>query len=158
MTNLITLRMREEGFTFDATHTIPSFPPGDRDRAVHQHLFSVAVEVSVKVDPERGYAFDHRVIEEGVNDSVGVLAGKHINEMHGLERGLVEDILLVHFVPRLVNYFAKRSATLQLVELRQVGLGPSAGFMFDTLAPSLRSGRDHVKIWRADENPSGVGA
>jgi 6-pyruvoyl-tetrahydropterin synthase len=145
------IRMREEGIMFIAKHTIPAFPEGDRDRTPHEHVYRVATEVSVKVDVERGYAFDHRIIAEGVNDCTAVLDGGYINSVPGLERGLVEDILLVHFVPRLREYFAIRTATLQLVELRQVGYMPdfSTGRTFDFSRPT---GRDHVKIWRADEN------
>jgi 6-pyruvoyl-tetrahydropterin synthase len=143
------IRMREEGFRFIAKHTIPSFPEGDRDRTPHEHMYCVAVEVSASVDDERGYAFDHAVIAEGVNDCVGLLHGGCINDVAGLERGLVEDILLKFLVPRLTEYFAKRTATLQLVELRQVGYMTPA-FVFTDGGQvqdySRPTGRDHVKI------------
>ncbi|MCH8806667.1 MAG: 6-carboxytetrahydropterin synthase, partial [Planctomycetes bacterium] len=42
-------------FTFEAAHSLPTFPDGHKCRRLHGHSFRIDILVEGEVDPARGY-------------------------------------------------------------------------------------------------------
>lgn len=110
------LTMIEE-YAFSAAHYLPDFPEGDRDRQVHGHTWTVEIHVEV-VTGERGYAFDHALLDVVADGVLAKVDHKLINEIPGLERGLNEDLaryLGLRFISRLFEHCGEAARLERLV-------------------------------------------
>lgn len=72
-------------FRFEAAHWLPTFPEGHKCRRMHGHSFSVDIEVSGAVNPERGYLIDYGQIAAAWAPLDGALDHHVLNEIEGLE-------------------------------------------------------------------------
>lgn len=123
----------KETFAFAASHSLPTFPVGHKCRRTHGHLWRVTVVVEVEVG-DAGYAFDHADLEQVAKETIGQLDHRNLNDIHGLERGLAEDVL-VWLVDRVAKDVAVRGGVLVEVELAE---GSSGGALREVW---------HVKKW-----------
>ncbi len=72
-------------FTFEAAHSLPTFPAGHKCRRLHGHSFKVAVVVAGEVDDARGYLVDYGEIKAAFAPLLDQLDHYHLNEIPGLE-------------------------------------------------------------------------
>ena len=79
-------------FTFEAAHSLPTFPEGHRCRRLHGHSYEVEVVVAGEVDPQRGYLIDYGDIKEACRPICEQLDHHHLNEIEGLENPTSENL------------------------------------------------------------------
>lgn len=72
-------------FTFEAAHSLPTFPEGHRCRRLHGHSFKIEVVVAGEVDPAKGYLIDYGDIKAACAPIYDQLDHRHLNEIEGLE-------------------------------------------------------------------------
>jgi 6-pyruvoyltetrahydropterin/6-carboxytetrahydropterin synthase len=72
-------------FTFEAAHSLPTFPEGHKCRRLHGHSFKVTVVAEGEVDPARGYLIDYADIKAACAPVLEQLDHHHLNEIAGLE-------------------------------------------------------------------------
>jgi 6-pyruvoyltetrahydropterin/6-carboxytetrahydropterin synthase len=72
-------------FTFEAAHSLPTFPEGHKCRRLHGHSFEVDVVVAGEVDPVKGYLIDYSDIRDACEPVRSQLDHYHLNEIEGLE-------------------------------------------------------------------------
>ena len=72
-------------FTFEAAHSLPTFPEGHKCRRLHGHSFKVTVTAEGEVDPARGYLIDYADIKAACTPILERLDHRHLNEIEGLE-------------------------------------------------------------------------
>lgn len=72
-------------FTFEAAHSLPTFPPGHKCRRLHGHSFRVEVVVEGDVEPALGYLIDYGDISDACEPLRRRLDHYHLNEIEGLE-------------------------------------------------------------------------
>ena len=72
-------------FTFEAAHSLPTFPAGHKCRRLHGHSFKVAVIVEGEVDDAQGYLVDYGEIKTAYAPILDQLDHHHLNEIPGLE-------------------------------------------------------------------------
>ena len=77
-------------FTFEAAHSLPTFPEGHKCRRLHGHSFKVAVEVAGEVDPQLGYLVDYGEIKAACEPIRKQLDHYYLNEIEGLENPTAE--------------------------------------------------------------------
>ena len=80
----------EKMFTFEAAHSLPTFPEGHKCRRLHGHSFKVAVEVAGEVDPQLGYLVDYGEIKAACEPIRKQLDHYYLNEIEGLENPTAE--------------------------------------------------------------------
>lgn len=87
------MRVRlSKSFTFEAAHSLPTFPEGHKCRRLHGHSFGVEVVVEGEVNPELGYLVDYGDIKRAITPVEGALDHRHLNEIEGLENPTSEVI------------------------------------------------------------------
>ena len=74
-----------KSFTFEAAHSLPTFPQGHKCRRLHGHSFKVDVLVAGEVDPAKGYLIDYADIKAACDPIRKQLDHYHLNEIEGLE-------------------------------------------------------------------------
>jgi 6-pyruvoyltetrahydropterin/6-carboxytetrahydropterin synthase len=74
-----------KSFTFEAAHSLPTFPAGHKCRRLHGHSFKIEVVVEGEVDESRGYLTDYREIKELCEPIRRRLDHYCLNEIEGLE-------------------------------------------------------------------------
>lgn len=79
-------------FTFEAAHTLPTFPEGHKCRRLHGHSYRVDVVVSGAVDPASGYLIDYGDIRDACEPIRKQLDHYYLNEIEGLENPTSENI------------------------------------------------------------------
>ena len=72
-------------FTFEAAHSLPTFPEGHKCRRLHGHSFTVEVVVEGEVDEAAGYLIDYADIKRACEPVLEQLDHRHLNEIEGLE-------------------------------------------------------------------------
>ena len=80
----------EKSFTFEAAHSLPTFPEGHKCRRLHGHSFKVAVQVAGEVDPQLGYLVDYGEIKAACEPIRKQLDHYYLNEIEGLENPTAE--------------------------------------------------------------------
>jgi 6-pyruvoyltetrahydropterin/6-carboxytetrahydropterin synthase len=83
-------------FTFEAAHSLPTFPEGHRCRRLHGHSYRVDVVVEGEVDPAIGYFIDYADIRQACEPIRRRLDHYHLNEIEGLENPTSE--VLAHWI------------------------------------------------------------
>jgi len=87
------MRVRlSKSFTFEAAHSLPTFPEGHKCRRMHGHSFAVEVVVEGDVDPALGYLVDYGDIKRAITPIEDALDHRHLNEIDGLENPTSEVI------------------------------------------------------------------
>jgi len=87
------MRVRlSKSFTFEAAHSLPTFPEGHKCRRLHGHSFGVEVVVEGDVDPKLGYLVDYGDIKRAITPIEDALDHRHLNEIEGLENPTSEVI------------------------------------------------------------------
>jgi len=87
------MRVRlSKSFTFEAAHSLPTFPEGHKCRRLHGHSFGVEVVVEGDVDPALGYLVDYGDIKRAITPIEDALDHRHLNEIEGLENPTSEVI------------------------------------------------------------------
>lgn len=81
-----------KSFTFEAAHSLPTFPDGHKCRRLHGHSFRIEVVVEGEVDPARGYLIDYGDISAAYEPIRKRLDHYHLNEIEGLENPTSENI------------------------------------------------------------------
>lgn len=71
-------------FSFEAAHSIPTFPDGHKCRRLHGHSFKFDVVVEGEIDLKLGYLIDYGEITRIVEPIVETLDHYHLNEIEGL--------------------------------------------------------------------------
>lgn len=79
-------------FTFEAAHSLPTFPPGHKCRRLHGHSFRVEVQVAGEVDPAVGYLMDFGRISDACEPLRQRLDHYHLNEIDGLANPTAENL------------------------------------------------------------------
>lgn len=79
-------------FSFEAAHSIPTFPDGHKCRRLHGHSFRVDVVVEGDVDPQRGYLIDYGVMKEAFEPVRQQLDHYFLNEIAGLQIPTAENL------------------------------------------------------------------
>lgn len=79
-------------FTFEAAHSLPTFPAGHKCRRLHGHSFRVEVVVVGEVDPQRGYLIDYSEIKQVCEPVRARLDHYHLNEIEGLQNPTAENL------------------------------------------------------------------
>jgi 6-pyruvoyltetrahydropterin/6-carboxytetrahydropterin synthase len=74
-----------KSFTFEAAHSLPTFPEGHKCRRLHGHSFAVEVVVAGEVDPAMGYLVDYADIKTACKPIRKQLDHYYLNEIEGLE-------------------------------------------------------------------------
>ncbi len=81
-----------KSFTFEAAHSLPTFPAGHKCRRLHGHSFRVDVRVEGEVDPQRGYLIDYNDIQAACEPVRKSLDHTYLNEIAGLENPTAENL------------------------------------------------------------------
>jgi 6-pyruvoyltetrahydropterin/6-carboxytetrahydropterin synthase len=81
-----------KSFTFEAAHSLPTFPEGHKCRRLHGHSFRVEVTVAGEVDPARGYLVDYGEIKRACEPLRRRLDHYYLNEIEGLENPTSENL------------------------------------------------------------------
>ena len=81
-----------KSFTFEAAHSLPTFPDGHKCRRLHGHSFRIEVVVAGEVDPARGYLLDYGEIKAACEPVRAQLDHYHLNEIDGLQNPTAENI------------------------------------------------------------------
>lgn len=79
-------------FSFEAAHSLPTFPEGHKCRRLHGHSFRVEVTVAGEVDPARGYLLDYGEIKRACEPIRQQLDHYCLNEIDGLENPTSENL------------------------------------------------------------------
>lgn len=79
-------------FSFEAAHSLPTFPDGHKCRRLHGHSFRFDVIVEGEVDPLRGYLIDYGDIKKAAEPLIRRLDHYHLNEIEGLENPTAETL------------------------------------------------------------------
>ena len=79
-------------FTFEAAQTLPNVPPNHKCRRMHGHSFKVEVTIEGRVDPEKGWIYDHAKISDAMNPLIELLDHNYLNEVPGLENPTIENL------------------------------------------------------------------
>lgn len=74
-----------KSFTFEAAHSLPTFPEGHKCRRLHGHSFRVEVRVSGEMDEAKGYLVDYGEIKAACEPIRKQLDHYYLNEIEGLE-------------------------------------------------------------------------
>ncbi len=77
-------------FTFEAAHSLPTFPEGHKCHRLHGHSFKVAVEVAGAMEPADGVLIDYADIKAAYTPLVKRLDHYYLNEIEGLENPTAE--------------------------------------------------------------------
>jgi len=77
-------------FTFEAAHSLPTFPEGHKCRRLHGHSFEVAIVAEGEVDPVKGYLIDYADLKAACAPILEQLDHRHLNEIEGLENPTAE--------------------------------------------------------------------
>ncbi len=85
-----------KSFTFEAAHSLPTFPEGHKCRRLHGHSFRVDVVAAGEVDGARGYLIDYGDIKAAFEPIRERLDHHHLNEIAGLENPTSE--ILAHWI------------------------------------------------------------
>lgn len=87
------MRVRlSKSFTFEAAHSLPTFPKGHKCRRLHGHSFKFEVVVEGDVPVERGYLIDYGEIKRVCDPVCAALDHRHLNEIPGLENPTAENL------------------------------------------------------------------
>lgn len=78
------VRLRK-AFTFEAAHSLPTFPDGHKCRRLHGHSFKIELVVEGQVDENQGYLIDYGEIKTAFTPIHNQLDHHHLNEIEGLE-------------------------------------------------------------------------
>lgn len=81
-----------KSFTFEAAHSLPTFPAGHKCRRLHGHSFHVEVRVAGEVAEQRGYLVDYGEIKAACEPIRAALDHRHLNEIEGLENPTAENL------------------------------------------------------------------
>ena len=81
-----------KSFSFEAAHSLPTFPEGHKCRRLHGHSFRIEVVVAGEVDPARGYLVDYGEIKAACEPVRARLDHYHLNEIDGLQNPTAENI------------------------------------------------------------------
>ncbi len=79
-----------KSFTFEAAHSLPTFPEGHKCRRLHGHSFCVDVCVAGEVDEQLCYLVDYGEIKAACEPIRKQLDHYHLNEIAGLENPTAE--------------------------------------------------------------------
>lgn len=79
-------------FTFEAAHSLPTFPDGHKCRRLHGHSFRIDILVEGEVDPARGYLIDYGDITAACEPIRKRLDHYHLNKIEGLENPTSETM------------------------------------------------------------------
>jgi 6-pyruvoyltetrahydropterin/6-carboxytetrahydropterin synthase len=81
-----------KSFTFEAAHSLPTFPVGHKCRRLHGHSFRVEVCVEGEVDAQLGYLLDYNDIKAAYGPIQKSLDHYHLNEIPGLDNPTAENL------------------------------------------------------------------
>ncbi len=81
-----------KSFTFEAAHSLPTFPEGHKCRRLHGHSFRIEVRVAGDVDERQGWLVDYGDIKEICEPIRKRLDHYHLNEIDGLENPTAENL------------------------------------------------------------------
>jgi 6-pyruvoyltetrahydropterin/6-carboxytetrahydropterin synthase len=81
-----------KSFTFEAAHSLPTFPEGHKCRRLHGHSYRVEITVAGEVNPAKGYLVDYGDIRDACEPIRKQLDHYHLNEIEGLENPTSENI------------------------------------------------------------------
>ena len=104
-------------FTFEAAHSLPTFPEGHKCRRLHGHSFKVEVVVAGAVDEARGYLVDYGEIKAAFEPIRRQLDHHHLNRIEGLENPTSEVLAgwiwqrLAPELPRLAAVIVHETCT-----------------------------------------------
>ena len=110
-----------KNFAFEAAHYFEHKPDGHPFRRIHGHSFAGSVTLAGDPKAESGWIKDFWKIEEAVNEVVGEIDHRLLNEIEGLEQPSMERIALWLFdrlEPKLPGLIA--------VEVRRPSCGEKA--------------------------------
>ncbi len=79
-------------FTFEAAHSLPTFPAGHKCRRLHGHSFRVEVRVAGEVDEQRGTLIDYGEIAAACEPIRAQLDHYYLNEIQGLQNPTAENL------------------------------------------------------------------
>jgi 6-pyruvoyltetrahydropterin/6-carboxytetrahydropterin synthase len=79
-------------FTFEAAHSLPTFPDGHKCRRLHGHSYQAEVRVEGELDERRGYLVDYGEIKAACGPIRAALDHRHLNEIGGLENPTAENL------------------------------------------------------------------
>jgi 6-pyruvoyltetrahydropterin/6-carboxytetrahydropterin synthase len=85
-----------KAFTFEAAHSLPTFPDGHKCRRLHGHSYRVEVVVAGEVDAQRGYLIDYGDVKQACRPIREQLDHQHLNEIEGLANPTSEN--LAHWI------------------------------------------------------------
>lgn len=72
-------------FSFEAAHSLPTFPDGHKCRRLHGHSFRAEVVVEGDAPPDRGYLLDYGQLKSACEPLRQQLDHRLLNEIPGLE-------------------------------------------------------------------------
>jgi len=79
-----------KSFTFEAAHSLPTFPAGHKCRRLHGHSYRVTIEAAGEVEESQGYLIDYGEIKAAFDPILQRLDHYHLNEIEGLENPTAE--------------------------------------------------------------------
>lgn len=79
-------------FTFEAAHSLPTFPEGHKCRRLHGHSFKIEVRVEGQVEQRRGYLLDYGELKAACEPIRKSLDHYYLNEIEGLENPTAENL------------------------------------------------------------------
>ncbi len=79
-------------FTFEAAHSLPTFPEGHKCRRLHGHSFKIEVRVAGEVDARQGYLVDYGDIKAACEPIRKQLDHYYLNDIDGLENPTAENL------------------------------------------------------------------
>ena len=91
-------------FTFEAAHSLPTFPDGHKCRRLHGHSFKIEVVVTGECDAKLGWLMDYADIAAACKPVLERLDHYYLNEIPGLENPTSENIaawIWNHLKPKL---------------------------------------------------------
>ncbi|WOI54713.1 6-carboxytetrahydropterin synthase [Parvularcula sp. LCG005] len=110
--------------TFEAAHCIKT--PGSPEwyKTMHGHSFQVTVECSAEELPETGWVVDFRKLDLALKDVLGTLDHKVLNDIEGLEKSTLENIL--QYIDREL---LARDITASRIDIARPTLGQTARYV-----------------------------
>jgi len=90
-------------FKFDASHTMNHFPEGHSNRRVHGHSYYGQVILTGTVDPVSGCVVDLEIAKSRIEEVVGELEHRYLNDIPGLE--IPSSELVARWIWRKLFFF-----------------------------------------------------
>jgi 6-pyruvoyltetrahydropterin/6-carboxytetrahydropterin synthase len=79
-------------FRFEAAHSLPNAPEGNKCRRLHGHSFQVRLYVEGEPGEESGWLIDYGEIKQAFKPILAQLDHYHLNDVEGLENPTAENL------------------------------------------------------------------